>query len=516
MDLRRRRRGRRSCAAPHHLSSAARRLALVLLGLRGHRAGGGPGLVSGGAGPPRATFLDDSAGGRTHPIRFAAPADWTQRAQGRPVEDDSGEQRGAVGFVELFLFFLFRQHFLHLVLPLPEDGAPPGPQVERLFRDASVSGDGHLLTPGWLDQRHPDEALRETHGPLRDSGGLYRTLGAVHRAGDAGAGRAAGQHRARGGRRRLVSFPEFLLVGDGRHRRPFRRNRFRRNEYARAIWRRRGPFSHSVDGRALWLAGGVPGGRGPGRDGISRLAGGKSRADTASGAVRTRGKDLKHESKILSRRPPCTRPRRLGDGTTFRRSSHRGLSQRGSGLRGGCHGAIVRAALVYVARHAAAVQDQVRGPRRDRPHEEGGAQGGFGGFPGNAGRHRRRSGGIGVRHGGRGRAGLRSGWRPDGHRHEVPRPGRSRGGCLHPRHAANRQAAIPDFQPRGGPFHHRQSLPFRRRQYSSDLRRRAGECGRHHHRRRRWRVRGAARARRRGPQESSGPGQHRAQHDPAH
>ena len=81
-------------------------------------------------------------------------------------------------------------------------------------------------------------------------------------------------------------FPRVFLVGDRRHRRPFRRNRFRRDEYARTIWRCGGPFSHSVDGQALRLAGGVPDGRGPGRDGISRLAGGESRADAASG---TRG-----------------------------------------------------------------------------------------------------------------------------------------------------------------------------------------------------------------------------------
>src|ERR1035437_5212993 len=91
------------------------------------------------------------------------------------------------------------------------------------------------------------------------------------------------------GGRGLFYCPEFLLVGDGRHRRPFGRNRFRRNEYDRAIWRRRGPFSHSIAGRAIWLVGGVPGGRRPGCRGLSRLAVCESRADTA---WEVRGKDL--------------------------------------------------------------------------------------------------------------------------------------------------------------------------------------------------------------------------------
>src|ERR1019366_6471644 len=43
---------------------------------------------------------------------------------------------------------------------------------------------------------------------------------------------------------------------------------------------------------------------------------------------------------------------------------------------------------------------KVAGPRRNRPPEEGGTQGGFGGFPGNDGRNRCRPAGIGVRHGG--------------------------------------------------------------------------------------------------------------------
>src|ERR1035437_5179866 len=288
MDLRRGGRGRRSCAAPHHLSSAARGLALVLLGLRGHRAGGGPGLVSGGGGPPRATSLDDSAGGRVHSIRIAAPPGGSLH-EGPPLGDDSGEQRGVVDLAELFRLLLCRQHFLYLVLHLSQHGARPGSQVELLFRDASVFGDGRLLTRGWLDQRPPDEALWETHGPLWDCGGVHRAVGAVHRAGDAGGGRPAGKHRAGGRRRRLVSFPEFLLVGDGRHRRPFGRNRFRRNEYDRAIWRRRGPFSHSIAGCAIWLVGGVPGGRRPGCRGLSRLAVCESRADTA---WEVRGKDL--------------------------------------------------------------------------------------------------------------------------------------------------------------------------------------------------------------------------------
>jgi len=197
--------------------------------------------------------------------------------------------------------------------------------------------------------------------------------------------------------RRLVSFPEFLLVGDGRPSPAIRPERFRRNEYDRAIWRvvallspplLAAEFGWST---AFLVAAGL---------GVVGSLAWLFVNPGAHTAWEVRVKDLKHESKNTICRSSCAHfspvwvmAQPSGDPLIegFRMVEVSSVADATE--------AVVRAALVYVARHAAAVQDKFAGPAvtvlmKKEEHKEGSAA-----VPGNAGRHRRRSGGLGLRHG---------------------------------------------------------------------------------------------------------------------
>ena len=130
------------------------------------------------------------------------------------VGDDFGQQECAGDYLQLFLLWLCRLHFLYLVFHLSEQCAGAGLEGEFLLRDAAIHRHGHLLAAGGLGERCVGSAPWEAGGTLRDCGGEYCFVGGVSGAGAGGARCADREHCA--GRRRgsVVSFAERVLVGD--------------------------------------------------------------------------------------------------------------------------------------------------------------------------------------------------------------------------------------------------------------------------------------------------------------
>ena len=182
----------------------------------------------------------------------AAPTGAT-RQPGTSLADHSGKQRRAGGYVELFLLRLRGLYFLHLVFHLSEHGAQAGPQSQRRLRHAPVHRDGHLLPVGRHHWRLPDQTLRQADRPLRHCQCQHRAGGVLSRTGHASHGRAAGHHRARGRRRSIVSFGQFVLVGHCRPWGLFRRIRLRRDEHGQPDRRRNHCFADSADCRPIRL-----------------------------------------------------------------------------------------------------------------------------------------------------------------------------------------------------------------------------------------------------------------------